>query len=94
MVVSKRGIWGKREREERRGSHSINMCIEEFLTISNFPSNYAYLKALLFLSILSNFQEKNIEILKLTNNFEIFCRYIFGGHIFVGHSLSEMKTGI
>ena len=34
------------------------MCIEEFLTIFNSPSNYAYLKALLFLSILSNFQKK------------------------------------
>jgi len=45
-------------REERRGSNSKNMCFEEFLTIFNSPSNYAYLKALLFLSMLSNFQKK------------------------------------
>ena len=58
MVVSKRGIWGEREREERRGSNSKNMCIEEFLTIFNYPSNHAYLQALLFLSILPDFDFK------------------------------------
>ncbi len=47
------------------------MCIEEFLTISNSPSNYAYLKALLFLSILSNFEENNIDFFKLTIIFKV-----------------------
>ena len=40
---------------------SKNMCIEEFLTISNSPSNYTYLKALLFLSILPNSRVINID---------------------------------
>jgi len=48
-------VFSKRKGRER-GSNSKNMCFEEFLTIFNSPSNYAYLKALLFLFILSNFE--------------------------------------
>ena len=75
------------------------MCIEEFLTIFNFPSNYAYLKALLFLSNLSNVQllififprEKKIPNVFFPKLDKIFFQFLDSGS---GLAISVMNLSI
>ena len=49
------------------------MCIEEFLTICNSPSNHAYVQALLFLYMLSNV-ERLFFIFASNHNFKVLFR--------------------